>query len=79
MARATMRPFAYVGVPIDDDDDNELRRPSPAAASYDKAGAGADRVHGDVSMGVGEDYDGAAQAAKASARRDNAAFFEQKR
>ncbi|CAM9469660.1 unnamed protein product [Ectocarpus sp. 4 AP-2014] len=79
VARATMRPFAYVGVPIDVDNNNELRRPSRAAASCDKSRAGVGRVHGDVSVGVGADYDGAEEAAKASAKRDNAAFFEQRR
>ncbi|CAM9918013.1 unnamed protein product [Ectocarpus fasciculatus] len=79
VASATVRPFAYVGVPIDDDNNNEVRRPSPAAASYDEARAGAGRVHGDVGVGVGGDYAGAAEAAQASATRDNAAFFEKKR
>ncbi len=87
VAQATLRPLAYVGIPLDDDDpDGSGRSPllPPPPSSYEKEGAAAagaaagraGRVHGDVSLGVGRDMAGAEAAARASARRDNLAFTE---
>lgn len=87
-ARATLRPYAYVGLPVDHPDDS---RPPPLAplaplappsyASYSAAESRIGelpRVHGDVSLGVGRDLAGADIAARHSARKDNAAFVENK-
>lgn len=59
--------YAYVGVPVDQDDPALL---APSERMY--------VGHGNVSRGVGDDLKGAKRAAKISARRDNAAFNEQK-
>lgn len=59
--------YAYVGVPVEHDDAELL-------ASSERMCVG----HGNVSRGVGDDLKGANRAAKISARRDNAAFNEQK-
>eukprot|EP00752_Nemacystus_decipiens_P011124 g9884.t1 len=75
VAQATARPFAYVGIPLDDSDgaSSSLLPPPPGE---EKGAAG--RVHGNVNLGVGNDVAGAEEAARASARRDNAAFVERK-
>lgn len=85
MAQATLRPFAYVGIPLGDDGPDGpcgsplLPRSSPSSYGEEAAAAGvAGRVHGDVSLGVGRDMSGAEEAARASARRDNLAFNEMK-
>lgn len=87
VAQATTRPFAYVGIPLDDSTEggegsggsssSPLLPPNPARSG--KAATGArGRVHGNVNLGVANDIVGAEQAARASARRDNAAFVERK-
>lgn len=78
-ARATLRPYAYVGLPVDHAEESPL----PPPPSYDAYSADS-RIgelpggHGDVSLGVGRDMAGAESAARRSARKDNAAFVEKK-
>lgn len=92
VARARVHPFAYVGVPVDGDGNEEDNCSSSAAAAaagsllppppsygHGAEAAGAERVHGDVGLGVGNDFAGAEEQARASARRDNADFYEKKR
>lgn len=82
-----MNPLAYIGVPVDDNDNHEKGSSSRAAGSPTPpppgyggtTGAGTSRVHGDVSLGVGRDFAGAEEHARASARRDNEDFCERKR
>ncbi|CAM9470977.1 unnamed protein product, partial [Hapterophycus canaliculatus] len=81
VALPTARAVRYVGIPINGSEryagGPTSLSPPPPPPGFGQTGAES-RVHGDVSVGVGADFDGAERAARARAREDNLAFFERK-
>lgn len=56
-----------------------LLTPPPRHRYIRESAGGARRAHGDVGVGVGNDLAGAAEHARASAKRDNEDFCEKKK